>query len=301
MKKCYVFFIVIFILTILIILADFLAYSVDYVTTVKRAKAYNCNYLPFKYMLILDKFNKKIYLNLNNKQNDVYRKSLNTTSQLKPIYIFGCSYAYGHYLQDEETFGAKLAQYTNRPIYNFAHPGWGIQHTLFLLQNLKFPETKQPEYIIYIYMDDHIRRMSAKWFSATDNSQNLVYKEKDDVWGEQSYFSGFYLYRKFSALYNTFYCKNIHNRKVLYNRFLKYIDAVQKEIRLKFPESNFVIVVYNDNTILDWSEFEKKGIKVIKVNGIVRDIYSPEYMRKDMHPNGHAWEVLTPQIINAIQ
>lgn len=294
MKKIFVSFILLFCFVIFIIFTDFLAYSIDYASTVKRAKTYNTSYLPFKYRIVLNKFSKENFLNFH---NNIYRKSLNTDSQLKPIYIFGCSYAYGHYLKDEETFGAKLAQYTNRPVYNFAYPGWGIQHSLFLLQNLKFPETKQPEYIIYVYMSDHIRRMNAKWFAATDDSQNLVYKDADGVLVEKSCFSAFYLYRKFTALFNSFYCKDIRNKEILYNRFLKYIDNVQNEIQKKFPESKFIIVVYDDNLNFDWSEIEKKDIKVIKVNDIVKDIYSPKYMRKDMHPNRCAWEVLTPKII----
>lgn len=41
----------------------------------------------------------------------------------KPVVIFGCSFAYGEYLNDNQTFGYKLSKQTGRTVYNFAYSG----------------------------------------------------------------------------------------------------------------------------------------------------------------------------------
>lgn len=57
------------------------------------------------------------------------RKPFGTQYKKEPIAVFGCSYAYGYKLKDEQSFGYKLSEYTKRPVYNRAYSGLSIQHS----------------------------------------------------------------------------------------------------------------------------------------------------------------------------
>lgn len=278
---------------ILIIFIDFISYTTDYLATSQRRRSMDACGIPFKYKLILDKPNIDGILNLDNKI--LYRPPVNINSKSNPIYIFGCSFAYGHYLKEEETFGNLLGKYTNRPIYNFSSPGWDIQHFLFLLQNLKFPE-KEPEYIYYIYIHDHIRRLNAKWFSAIDPEIYITYKIQNNKPIFYTPSSLTYLYRKINSL-NTFNKSfNIKFKEDNFQKLSFYIDEIQKEITKKWPKSKFILIVYDDAFNFDWSTIEQKGIQIIKIQDKI-NIHDKKYKRKDMHPTAYAWEILTPLII----
>lgn len=66
------------------------------------------------------------------------RKPFGTQYKKEPIAVFGCSYAYGYKLKEEQSFGYKLSEYTKRPVYNRAYSGLGIQHMLYQLEREDF-------------------------------------------------------------------------------------------------------------------------------------------------------------------
>lgn len=275
---------------ILLPLLDFISYTADYCATFQRKQKIQAVKSHFIYKFRLNECNIKPILN-----KEVFRKPININSPLQPIYIFGCSFAYGHYLKNEETFGAQLAKLTEKPVYNFASPGWSIQHFLFLLQNLDFPQ-RPPEYIFYIYMTDHIRRMNAKWFSAIDSDVYLTYKNQKGKLTLYTPFSYMYIYRKITALNNTQKSNDIKRKKENFAKFSYYIDKIQQEIQNKWKSSKFIIIVYDDYHNYDWSSIEQKGIQVIKAYEYI-DINDTKYIRKDLHPTAEAWNILTPLII----
>lgn len=89
-----------------------------------------------------------------------YHEILNSDSVEKPILIFGCSFAYGYKISIEKTLHKVLAKYTSRPVYDRSYAGWGINQMLYQLSNEKFYEIiPEPEYVIYVYLSDHVRRL----------------------------------------------------------------------------------------------------------------------------------------------
>ena len=90
-----------------------------------------------------------------------YRKVLNENSNLRPILLFGCSYIYGYKIPENNFFSYLLAKYTKRPVYNRAKDAVGTAVMLYQLQNEDFYKLfpKPPKYVIYTFLNDHIRRM----------------------------------------------------------------------------------------------------------------------------------------------
>ena len=97
-----------------------------------------------------------------------------------PIIIFGCSFAYGQYLYQNQTFSYKLANILKRSVYNRALAGAGPQHAYYQTQTEDFyKEVPKSNTVIYVMIDDHYRRIQGELFSLLDTDLNLHYKIKD--------------------------------------------------------------------------------------------------------------------------
>lgn len=229
-----------------------------------------------------------------------FREPINKKSNLAPIYLFGCSYAYGDYLNDNETFGAYLAKLTNRPVYNFGFHGWGVQHFLLLLEHYDFSKIKQPKYIIYVYIDDHIRRMYSKYFEGFDNASYFRYLYKNGKFiPDESNGLALYLYRKIHCYQKYKTATNPKNNENNFNLFKKHIEKINDLIKEKFPDSKFIILVYEEVwNKQDWQSVEKMGIKVVrKEEDLGKE--AKEFRLEDNHPSAKAWEHYTPLFIKA--
>ncbi len=101
-----------------------------------------------------------------------------------PIVVFGCSFAYGQYLEPWQIFSYKLSKLTGRSVFNRSYPGWGLQHMYFQAKEKdKTDFYKQIPYsdtVIYILMHDHYYRMLIKGsYDRLDDSFYIHYKYKD--------------------------------------------------------------------------------------------------------------------------
>ena len=304
MKNKYKILISLIITAIIFLTADFCSYVTDWNELKKQHEKFG-TYLPdFSYSYILDKDPYSYIL-----QRSTFRKPLNEFSKLEPIYIFGCSFAYGEKLKDNETFGAKLAAYTGRPVYNFAYPGFSIQHMLYQLENMKFPPTKQPKYIIYVYISDHLRRMRTEFIQPEQTTRYPLYKEKNGelVFKKISSLSPsiFYIARKFKC----FYAKYMANSKFFYNKNMELLEKhflkAEKLIHKKYPGSQFIIILYNPDKKeqkYSWKNLKKKNVKIISTDEIIENnLNNDEYKLKDSHPSKKVWEVLTPVFLKSLE
>ena len=72
-----------------------------------------------------------------------------------PILLLGCSYTYGELLEEDKDFSEKLGTQSGRHIYNMGMSGQGPMAGLTLLEIEEKNKTidKEPEYIIYTYME----------------------------------------------------------------------------------------------------------------------------------------------------
>lgn len=232
----------------------------------------------------------------------------------KPIVIFGCSYAYGYNLKNEQTFSHKLSHLTKRPVYNKAFPGWGIQHMLYQLKQEEFyKKVPEPEFVIYIGMKDHFRRAYIRTFLPShmlDEYYYLTYQFKNGKLIEIPEVKTYQINRRlylFNKLHH-YYINNIVLNPKNYNRYSKFIiehfTESRDEMKKHWGNTKFVIVLYDpfyNDSILKKS-LEDEGFIVIKISDITKEnLYSSEYQSTDYHPTEKAWDLLTPIIIDKLR
>ena len=239
---------------------------------------------------------------------DKFRKTWGLEYKKPPIVIYGCSFAYGQNLKDEETLGYFLSKMTKRPVYNFSIPAKGLQHALYIIKNQKDIEPK-PEYIIYVFIQDQIRRMYMPC-SLIDDYNFLEYTKNNDNFTEKE---PLFKYLKNSVLYNSFIryivFPNIRESD-RFNLFLLYLHTMKKEIYKKYPNAKFIFVIYDghysDDDFINFTDDKIQKIKDANINVIDLDeifgkkLYKTEYRisSEDKHPNAKAWENIAPEIVN---
>lgn len=238
------------------------------------------------------------------------RKPFGTNKNYKkrPILIYGCSFAYGDNLPKEETFGSLLSEKSKRPVYNFAMPARGLQHALFLLKNDE-KVTPTPEYIFYIFISDHARRMymncnkidNCKYiYYHLKNGKMVLQKNKYDL--SERFYTSKYLKETFY-----FYSKNLFEEKI-YKDVKSYFLAIQEAAKERYPNTKLVIINYGTDNIKILNsqrenELKKDGIEIINLRKEIKDKFNKdlkddEYRispEKDVykHPNGKAWDLIS--------
>lgn len=273
-----------------------------------KTEYYQKNYSP--YLISFDSFYNSL------ETNDGFRPVEGLQYNSKPIVLFGCSYAYGHMLENDEILSHKLSQFMKRPILNRAFPSWSVQHMIYQLEKKDFVKTmpmnkKEPEFIIYILMSDHLRRLQLRVFEPLDNVDYLNYKnKKEDLIKFESkwrWLRGSYLIRSLQCLY-------VDNKVTLNKNLLKNTELLKqhflyahKLIKTQYPAAKFIIIRYQDDKDeLDkdflafqdkhlWSSLRKDKIYIISTRKLTgKDFYLREYKVPDGHPNKKAWDVLPP-------
>lgn len=224
-----------------------------------------------------------------------------------PILIYGCSYGYGAGLKDNEHIGYILSEQTKRPVYNFSLEARGMQHALYIIKNQE-PIKQKPEYAIYVYIDDHIRRLYMTCMKV-DPYYLLEYEEKNGTLQQK--------YDKLAFIKNTLIYKNIFSEfiyphisqekkfKLLYS----YLKEMKRELNIKYPGIKFVFLIYNKKYNINIQsnlnitdemikEIEKLGIDVIDLETIFADkLYMKKYRYVGNHPSKKAWEEIVPHLI----
>jgi len=287
-------FISVLISIIIIFLVDILCFFADVYNTKNFFKKRNIpENISYKYSL-RPSYNQSV----KNILNVQFREPINRKSSLSPIYLFGCSFLYGENLNTEETFGANLAKLTNRPVYNFGFRGWGVQHFLLLLEHYDFSKIKIPKYIIYVYIDDHLRRMYSKYSDGSYNTCYFRYLYKNDkLIPDESNGLTLYLYRKIHCYQKYKTVTNPKNNENNLNLFKKHIEKINDLIKDKFPDSKFIIFFYDTEwNKQDLQSVEKMGIKVVKKEEDLGK-ETKEFRLGDNHPSAKAWEYYTPIFI----
>ena len=164
-----------------------------------------------------------------------------------------------------------------------------------LLENKDFSDIKNPEYVIYVYMYDHMRRMYSKFYNNCDKNSyfRYLYKNNDLVIDENKSPS-LYIFRKLHCFLINFITRNPQYKQENMKIFSKYIEKANIIIKEKFPNSKFIIYVYEDDMNYDWELIEKMGIKIIK-NPDLDKVRSMKLL--DGHPSAEAWKYFTPIFI----
>ena len=278
---------------------------------------------PYKYMLKSRKIITfdELYKQISDK---LVRGPSGLEYNARPIVIFGCSFAYGLHLKYKETLSYKISEKMKMPVFNRAIDGAGVQHMLWQLKNEKFLDTiKNPKYIIYVWINDQMRRLDMYgWlykfmFTGPYLVEYLRYKEKGGHLVEVH--DMFPLSRNLLLVNLFMYWRNkSESKKFLSNTKFRdkklnilgmhFLES-KKLVGKKWPNAKFIIIDYDDgrgNYIHEyadfWEKIEKKGFIYINVkNSFNVGSYDEKYRLSDYHPNEHAWDVIVPQLVKKLE
>lgn len=246
----------------------------------------------------------QIFIKMNTHNKNVLRQPVGLNYTKKPIVLFGCSYTYGFGLSEKDTFGYLLSEYNKRPVFNFGLGASGIQHMYFMIKKhlIKFPE---PEFVIYVFIDDHIKRMYVNCRKIQDYdylTYNLINGKLHHK--ETSLPKFVYPYEK--ELKNYFFYKFQYKQTDKNFDLMKaFFIETRKEILKKYPNIKFVILIYDDLnqnfsycTHQRWQELENENFIIIKSSELTKEnLWDKQYkLPQDMHPNAKAWLQIVPEL-----
>ena len=256
-----------------------------------------------KYMLF--EMNILYFYDANNyfEQEEFRKPSVGKNYKNEDIIIAGCSFAHGASLKDNETVSAILAKkFPKYKVYNIGISGGSPRENLFILRNSQkfknwgiLPDEKEDtKFFIYVYFRGQKERIILT-IIRPNSPHYKVTKLKN---GEQKL--DFYIPK--NNIRKTFIYKYTISKLTLSDTILEnfngllhlYFKEIQKEIKTKYPNSQFVIYIYDYYSDLnnnDIKNLEKEGIKVIISN---KNYNEKQYLDFDnQHPNGRAWEEIT--------
>ena len=234
----------------------------------------------------------------------------------KPLVIFGCSYAYGYQLEPTQTLSYKLAEKAKLPVYNRAFISWGIQHMLYQskVEDL-YATIPEPEYVMYVYINDHIRRLYLLSFSSwniLEEEFNLRYKDKNDELIEiknqneiLNQIKRLYLTNKIQHLLVNKEMNNQKNKEKRYDFALKHFVEAKNEMQKHWNKTKFVVLFYNTT---EDDEYLKNKLKendfiVLDTKELTNaDLATDEFLNQDkLHPNENAWELIAEKLIKELK
>ena len=200
-------------------------------------------------------------------------------------------------MKTPETFSGQLSKYTDTTVYNYGISGGSPKEALYLLRYyLNLKSIKNPEYVIFTYIEDQINRIN-QYGWVIDNEEMPVFIKKSDNTLEYNnkrkkiYKSKTFLYlNHVYSEHQSVKCKDLLNL---------YFTEINKEIKKNFPDCKFVILVYTETGIEDWEPLKKENIEIIHLKDLA-DINpnDAEYCisKEDVHPNAKVWEKIVPPL-----
>lgn len=252
------------------------------------------------------------------KHRDPIKFVIQGTSDKLPIITIGCSYSYGILLNRRETLAGQLNKVTERTVYNLGQSGTGPQILYEQLadESLK-KEIPDAEYVIYVFLHNHIMRQFMRLFSNSSIINPVYYIDKNgNLKKEKPVFP--------KLIYSSFIVKNYLENKVLIEKekaeianglplFLKTMEESVKIMKEKYPNSKFVLMEFpqapmcradyqektQELTDKDIKNLEKLGIIYINAEQLVghkyRDVKKYRIADQD-HPNAKVWEEIAPAL-----
>lgn len=223
-----------------------------------------------------------------------------------PIFLFGCSYVAGAELKDNQTFSRKLADYTNRTVYNRGKSGLGIYYFYYLLNSEKIIKDlpQNPQYIIWVLIPDHILRMYRYRSVPFMGIYNLRSKIKNGQIVTDN-ISCKFLHSFFtSVVVEEFIAEARYANKAKTDfMFIKLFKESDKLIKKKFPNTKLVVVSFDLYNYIPKDYYRRlqllkeeiPDIQIIDLNKEIPEIADKQYILDDkIHPNEQAWDKIVP-------
>jgi len=245
------------------------------------------------------------------------RQNFGTEYILPPITVLGCSYAYGHGLTKEESFPYLLSNITKRPVLNYAICGSNLLEQLDKIYNdlnMKNHDiVKESQYVIYVYMHDHITR----YFEPTRYDLNVYFNDLFKLNKIEKILSRVFLFKYIIArLKMQDILSEYPNSERSQLLLKKVIEISAERIKKLAPHAKFIVVLYEEKISTQypkdyikfhidtmysniWDELEKEGIIIVHTKDLLGFKFDRKYKLEhdfaDWHPNEKAWEVFTPE------
>lgn len=245
-------------------------------------------------------------------------KLINKKYSGKSIIVFGCSYVVsGEIKNKKDKFCYRLSDEFKRPLLNLSVGGSGTQHIYYFLTHEKYlKNAENPEYIIYVFINDHIRRfyMHQIW-NPFETIENLRYKIKDGkVEKIKPVFFQFWNLYTIKELQRYISWKNFENtsQEDLFLNFVDFMKEIKKVSSKKYPNAKFAILLYDDKIYdcnkdfinnSDWNLLRKEGFYVFDTKDLTdKDLSDLKYKSDDLyHPNAEAWKEVIPNLVKELK
>ncbi len=310
----------IFIITLNIIFFIFIIFLIEFISYKRLLKIYPIENSKFKFLNFYKQDNPDNDLSERLEPSTPYteykfkyfdQNYTNTPPTHKKntqaIIVFGCSMAYGVELNENQTFSYKISKELKRPVYNFAYPAGGLNQIYYILKNNKFKNAinKEPEYILYFYNPDHIRRMVMRCTPTNKPFPGVFYKlsHQNLLLKQNRILENSYLYSLLTHNHTIFcidnYCAELEKL------FSAYLSSINKEIKTLFPNSKFVIIKFS--SLFDFENNVLRNYNVIDIPELTKINVMNENTQKQwciddgFHPNEKYWDKVIPVIINELQ
>ena len=118
------------------------------------------------------------------------------------------------------------------------------------------------------------------------------------------------IYKQFYAYYffnNIFYIYIYSNSLKHHSELISaYFNSINNEIKKQYPDSKFIILMYNDyinNFGLDLSSLDN-SIQIVHTKDLTNVILSDidyHISEKDFHPSEKAWDIIVPELIKKLK
>lgn len=233
------------------------------------------------------------------------------------ILFFGCSYTYGLFNDQNETLPYYITERTGRTTVNRGVPGGCIMNMFddlnssdFLTQAKSLPK---PDYIIYLWINDHLNRIS-RFYESPCIRENENFYELYPEWSEKNgklikTFPPKWTYPFYSLFsvkaYHLFLSQNFAEKKD--EKMLRYFKMAKNQCKKDFPNARFVVIQYIDCSRKLMSEklkrnLENEGISVLNAEDLAgHKLVSDEWRTIDKeHPNGKAFEDITKGLVKEL-
>ncbi len=299
MKKAFLILFNILIIIILYFIIDFIIYKTEVNNFDK-----NQTVPKFSYNLFNPKIN---YDYLNNQDYTIFRKPSGLEYSSSPITIFGCSVGYGQYLNDNQTFSYYLSEETKRPVYNRSISGGGLQNMYYQVVSDEFySQVPYSSDVIYVYINDHIRRMLGLPFNILERNFYLHYKLHNGKLIKDNYDSAFLNFLRSSYILNRYKLQYFENIKksdyiALSNEALEYFLNTKYELKYHWGKDFHFYVLFfiksnSDRYLIDL--LKQNGFEVILIEDLTSEnLHQAPYLASDnKHPSEEVWKLITPKI-----
>ena len=226
------------------------------------------------------------------------------------VILFGCSYTYGTWLKDDETFSKKLSDYTGRTVYNRAFPTVAVPFMYYQFENnLVKKDIPSADFIVYTLTEEHLAKISTNrgWILAPE--LQITYELKNDKLQKKKILFPL-IYSTYSSIAIQEKIKNEAWGKRKYELIIeKLLDKSFELAKKDYPNAQIVLFVFDDKNwggvctqeFLDY--LKNADYKVVWLSDLLGYKLSDKdcYVQDNFHPSAKAWDIIVPKFADELQ